>query len=146
MFKAKKKTGTTIGTASRIEGSLFSKEDMVIDGMVIGKVSTTGNLEIKKTAQIKGDLIAGNIIVAGIVEGEIKAKKNLEITGTSQVYGNIDSRIFSIATGAVFIGKCKGGEEKKAETKEVIKAEEDLKSSISNEVKEISISKKSIDK
>lgn len=121
MFKARKKKKTTIGTSSRMEGNLFSQEDMIIDGMVIGKVSTTGNLEVKKAAQIKGDLKAGNIIIAGIVEGDIKAKKNLEITETSQVYGNIDSKVFSIAAGAVFIGKCKSGEMKKAETKEVIK-------------------------
>lgn len=114
-FKASRKNKTNIGTSNKIEGNLFSQEDIIIEGTVIGKISTSGNLEIKKTSRVKANLEAKNIIIAGTVEGDIKAKEKLEITQIGKVYGNIDAKIFSMAAGAVLRGECETGEGKKTE-------------------------------
>jgi len=120
MFRGKKKIRTNIGSSSRIEGKFFSQEDIIIEGTVIGKIFTHGNLEVKETGRIKANLEAENIVIAGIVEGNIKAKEKLDIAETSEVYGSIEAKITSIAAGAVLEGECKAGEEKKTDIKEVV--------------------------
>jgi len=111
---------TRISSTSKVKGDISSQEDIVIEGEVSGKVSTSGKLEIKKSAQVIANLIAKDIIIAGKVEGNIQTQK-LEITETGKVFGDIISKIISIAAGAVLIGGCKvkAGEEKKEEIKEV---------------------------
>ncbi|MFH1460984.1 MAG: polymer-forming cytoskeletal protein [Patescibacteria group bacterium] len=113
---------TRISSTSKVKGDISCQEDVVIEGEVSGKVSTSGKLEIKKSAQVIADLIAKDIIIAGKVEGNIQTQK-LEITETGKVFGDIISKIISIAAGAVLIGGCKVkvGEEKKEEIKEVRK-------------------------
>lgn len=113
---------TNFSSTSKVKGDISSQEDIIIECEVSGKVSTSKKLEIKKSAKVRADLTAENLIIAGNVEGNIRAQK-LEITETGKVFGNITSKIFSMAIGAVFIGKCKSGEEKKVETKDVIKTE-----------------------
>ena len=115
MFRGKKKIRTNIGSSSRIEGKFFSQEDIIIEGIVIGKIFIQGNLEVKETGRVKANLEAENIVIAGIVGGNIKAKERLDITETGEVYGNIEAKITSIATGAVLNGECKTGEGNKSE-------------------------------
>ncbi len=50
IFKKEIINKTKLGSTSKVKGDISSQEDIVIDGVVIGKVSTSCNLEVKKTA------------------------------------------------------------------------------------------------
>lgn len=106
---------TIVGNSVKLEGDLVLDEDIIINGKVSGKVSTSKNLDIGETAEVKANLEAENIVIAGKVEGDIKAKEKLEITATGKVKGNIAAKVLSVAPGALFSGQCTMEEEGKAE-------------------------------
>lgn len=106
---------TIVGNSVKLEGDLVLDEDITINGKVSGKVSTSKNLDIGETAEVKANLEAENIVISGKVEGDVKAKEKLEITGTGKIKGNIAAKILSIASGALFSGQCTMEEEGKAE-------------------------------
>ena len=118
MFEKEVMNKTNISSTSKVKGDISSQEDIIIEGEISGKILTSKKLEIKKSAKAVVDLTADNIIIAGKVEGNIQAQK-LEITETGKVFGNINTRIISIAAGAVLNVECKMGEEKKEEIKEM---------------------------
>lgn len=118
IFEKEVMNKTNIGSTSKVKGDISSQEDIIIEGEISGKVSTSKKLEIKKSAKAVVDLMADNIIIAGNVEGSIRAQK-LEITETGKVFGKIITRTISIAAGAVLNVECKMGEERKEEIKEV---------------------------
>lgn len=123
IFKKEIMNKTNFGSTTKVKGDISSQEDIIIECEVSGKVSTSKKLEIKKSAKVRADLTAENLIIAGYVEGNIRAQK-LEITETGKVFGNITSKIISIAVGAVLVGECKAGEEEpKKEMKKVLKEE-----------------------
>lgn len=114
---------TIVGNSVKLEGDLILDEDITINGKVSGKISTSKNLGIGETAEIKANIEAENIVIAGKVEGDIKAKEKLEITETGRVTGNISAKTLSITPGAVFSGQCVMEEEGKI--KEVEETEEE---------------------
>lgn len=121
MFKEKPQLGasgqTVVGNSVKLEGDLILDEDILIGGKVTGKVSTTKNLTIGETAEVKANIEAENIVIAGKAEGDVKAHEKLEINATGKVKGNITAKTLSIAQGAVFSGQC-AMEEKAEEVKE----------------------------
>ena len=108
---------TIVGNSVKLEGDISLEEDMTIAGKVSGKVSTSKNLIIGETAEVKANIEAENITIAGKVEGDVKAKEKLEITGTGRIKGNIFAKTLSVASGALFSGQC-AMEEKTEEVKE----------------------------
>lgn len=110
---------TIVGNSVKLEGDLILDEDITINGKVSGKVSTSKNLGIGETAEVKADVEAENIVISGKVEGEVKAREKLEITETGKVAGNISAKTLSVAPGAIFSGQCTmEGEGKAEEAKE----------------------------
>lgn len=114
IFEKNISSKTNISSTSKIKGELQSQEDIIIDGEITGKVTTTGKLEIKEMAQVRADLKAEDIIISGRIEGNIMSK-SLDITQTGVVIGNIDVKTFSMTAGAVLVGECRIGKEKKSE-------------------------------
>lgn len=106
---------TIVGNSVKLEGDLILDEDITINGKVSGKVSTSKNLGIGETAEVKADVEAENIVISGKVEGDVKAKEKLEIAETGKITGNISAKTLSIAPGAIFSGQCTMEGEGKAE-------------------------------
>ena len=103
--------------------------DVVIEGMVSGKMRTERNLRIGENAKIFASVSAANALIAGEVQGNIKIKDALELTSTAKIFGDIKTNSISIAAGAIVHGKCQAGEEKrsrleKIEDKQLLKSKE----------------------
>lgn len=123
MARTEQQPETVIASGMRVEGELKSNGNIIIDGIVSGKVHTTQDLHVGNNAQIDADLIAGNAIISGVVKGNVTAKNSISITQTGRVVGNISCASLDIQSGALFIGNCRMQEVK---PREIVEVEEEV--------------------
>jgi cytoskeletal protein CcmA (bactofilin family) len=95
-----------LGTGLEIKGSITAEEDLQIDARVIGgPVIIEGHrLTVGRSAQLKAEVIARELIVYGKIEGNVNAIDRLEIKRDGEVIGDIQTARISIEDGAVFKG------------------------------------------
>jgi cytoskeletal protein CcmA (bactofilin family) len=99
-----------IGKGVRIEGTVTSAEDLVIDGEVDGLIKLSDhNLSIGPTGSVKADLTARRISISGHVVGNIKALERVDLHATGSVTGNIAAPRFVMADGSTVAGKVDAG-------------------------------------
>jgi len=102
-----KSAETIIGPSVRVEGDFISEHDIIIDGQVVGNISTSNNLRIGKGAIVKAKIDAKNAYISGKVVGNVSVKEKLKITESASIKGNISAKILEIEQGASLIGQCK---------------------------------------
>jgi cytoskeletal protein CcmA (bactofilin family) len=86
-------------------GELSSDEDLIIEGIVEGKIAhQSHHLTIGKQGRVKADIKARLITVLGTVEGDLHGDEGVQITATAHVIGNVVSPRVSIESGARFEG------------------------------------------
>lgn len=104
-----------------IVGDIKTKNDIRIDGIIKGKIFTSGRLVVGNTAKIEGDIDCGNIDVMGIVLGNITSTGAVALKAPGKVIGNITSAVLSVEPGVFFNGNCQMIRKDVRETKEISK-------------------------
>lgn len=94
---------SVIGADLTIKGSLVSKGQVHVDGIVDGDIHGA-NVVIGQTATVTGEVIADEVVVKGHIVGAIRSKR-VVLQQTSQVEGDIFHQSLSIEQGAMFEGK-----------------------------------------
>jgi len=94
---------SVIGPDLTINGNLFSKGEMQIDGEVQGDIRGT-NIIIGERARITGMIIADEAVIRGEVMGSIRSKRVM-LQAQSRVEGDIYHQTLAIEQGAYFEGK-----------------------------------------
>lgn len=89
-----------------IVGDIKTKNDVRIDGMIKGKIITSGRLVVGNTAKIEGNIDCVNVDVLGVVVGDIVASGTVSLKSPAKVMGNISSAVISIEPGVMFNGNC----------------------------------------
>lgn len=91
-----------------MQGSLCFKDpvNLRINGKFEGNLETQGNLIIGNTANVHADVLGDSVVISGRVKGKITAKKELILLSTAVVEGDVFPVSLSIASGAIFEGKC----------------------------------------
>lgn len=89
-----------------IVGDIKTKNDIRIDGIIKGKIVTSGRLVVGNTAKIEGNIDCANVDVIGIVLGDIQASGMVALKSPAKMIGNITSSQISIEPGVVFNGNC----------------------------------------
>ena len=101
--------GSVLGTATRLEGTLFVDESIRIDGALDGNIEQTDGdsrwLILGSAAVIRGDIRAQNVSVAGKVLGNIVASGSVELRNGSEVRGNITHKSITVEPGASVHGQ-----------------------------------------
>lgn len=109
---------TIVGPSVKLEGDLKSNGSIRIEGEVVGKVETTGELYVGESARIDADVKAGNAKVLGSVNGNLTAKEDLELGEQAKVSGDVNTGMLSVARGAKLNGQCNMGGEEGQEAKD----------------------------
>jgi len=91
---------------TRVEGKLFFKDKMRIDGEFAGEITSENQLIIGKTAQVNADVKVGELIVMGELKGKVSSCDSLQIQEGGRIIGDIRTRKLDIKPGAIFDGKC----------------------------------------
>lgn len=97
---------TVIGESVVIDGPLFSKHSIKVDGIIHGPVTTKANLFIGPNSIVDGDIQGKDITVCGKVNGNVTSKGRIIITSKAQISGNISMEYLVVDEGAFFSGTC----------------------------------------
>ena len=81
-FRGKASTGDLSGfldVGSHFEGELKFEQSFRVDGKVVGKVVSEGDLVVGERGEIDGEIHVGRLFVSGLVKGEVHASRRLSI-------------------------------------------------------------------
>ena len=96
---------THIGPSVKMEGTFAGDGDVVIEGILVGQLSTKGDLRVGPQASIEAELRSKNATIAGKVKGNITVTNSLKLAPTANVSGDIKALSLSVDDGAVINGK-----------------------------------------
>lgn len=113
MFGGKKVTAsfgeqveTIIGKDTQFSGAIQATGAIRVDGRFEGELSTTSDVVIGETGNLKAQVKAKNVTIAGIVNGNMDVLEKLELLPTAKLYGDIKVGVLIIGEGATFKGAC----------------------------------------
>jgi cytoskeletal protein CcmA (bactofilin family) len=94
-----------VGGTVRIEGEIYGKQDMLVEGEIAGSVMVPEHtLTIGPEANVKANIKARNVVVLGNVEGSIEASESIEIRSCCTLLGDIWSPRIMVENGAYIKG------------------------------------------
>ena len=105
-MKKDKQIVTVIGPEVSLEGKLYSKEGLRIDGSLKGRIECENTLIVSGTARIQADIVSDDIFVAGEIRGNVTGKNIVEVTRGGRIIGDIATPNLVMEPGAFFEGKC----------------------------------------
>jgi cytoskeletal protein CcmA (bactofilin family) len=98
-----------LASGIEIVGTIKFSNDMIIDGKIEGEIrSDGGHVTIGENANIKGDIIAGEVKLFGKVEGTITSDR-CELKPNSKLNGDIKTKMLSMEEGASLSGRTEIG-------------------------------------
>ena len=94
-----------LASGIEIKGTIRFQNDMHIDGKIEGEIiSDKGKVTIGETAQIKGDITAGDVRIYGNVEGKVTSDR-CELKQQARVVGDMKTRSLAMEEGAHLLGR-----------------------------------------
>lgn len=95
----------SIGKAVKINGQIFSKEDLYIDGDVEGTIELAEHkLTIGPSGRVQSSVKAREVVVLGQIQGNVEAMDRLDIRKDAKLVGDIKTARIIIEDGAYFKG------------------------------------------
>ena len=94
-----------IGVETKVTGNIKASEDILIDGEVSGDIDVKAKVYIGQSGQIKGKIMAYDVIVEGKVEGNLNAENRIELMDSAYVTADMECKNLAVADGAFFEGK-----------------------------------------
>lgn len=107
-FRGKSSPGDLSGfldVGSHFEGELKFEQSFRVDGKVVGRVVSDGDLVVGERGEIDGEIRVGRLFVSGLVKGEIHAARRLSIHPRGRVEGTVHARALVIEEGGIFEGQ-----------------------------------------
>jgi len=95
---------TLLGKSLRVKGNISSDEEILIEGVVEGKINIKHNVIIGKNGKVNADIHAKDIIIKGSVTGNVFAEEKVEIFPGGILNGDIISEKVVLAEGSKFKG------------------------------------------
>ncbi len=96
--------GTVIGEGLSIEGELSSDEEVVIQGSLRGKLTSTDAVSLGSGSVVQADISGQSVSIAGQVIGDVTAPERVDIQAGGRLVGDVKAARFTIADGASFKG------------------------------------------
>lgn len=96
---------TVIATDMHIVGNLVSEGAIEVAGRVEGNIKC-GELNLRPTGFIKGDIFGKSVKINGEIHGVVKAKQ-VSVAEKGKIHGFVIYETLAIAAGAVIFGQMK---------------------------------------
>jgi cytoskeletal protein CcmA (bactofilin family) len=113
--RSSKMVPSIIGEDLTIIGNVASKGEIQIDGEIEGDIRCS-SLLLSDKAQVRGSVVAEDIVVRGHVVGSIRGSR-ITLEAPSHVEGDIFHQSLAIEQGAYFEGKSRRSDDPLAEAK-----------------------------
>ena len=110
MFNRKNKStiDSLIGLSTNIDGNLYFKGGLRIDGNVKGNVIAEDDqgsmLIIPENATICGEVRAAHVVVDGTILGPVYSSELLELLPKARITGDVDYKALEMNSGATVTG------------------------------------------
>jgi cytoskeletal protein CcmA (bactofilin family) len=107
-FRGKSSPGDLSGfldVGSHFEGELKFEQSFRVDGKVVGKVISEGDLVVGERGEIDGEIRVGRLFVSGLVKGEVHVSRRLSIHPSGRVEGEVHARALIIEEGGILEGQ-----------------------------------------
>jgi cytoskeletal protein CcmA (bactofilin family) len=95
---------TVIGAGITIEGEISTDDDVVVAGIVRGKLTAKEGVHIEHGATVEADVTGGSLVIAGSLTGNVTAGDRVDLQSGARVIGNVKAARVTIADGAQFKG------------------------------------------
>lgn len=107
--KAKSTIDSLIGTSTRIEGNVYFKGGLRIDGQVKGNViaesEQSSMLVISEQAKVEGEVRVAQLVVNGEITGPVYSSELLELQPKARITGDVYYKALEMHGGALVSGK-----------------------------------------
>jgi cytoskeletal protein CcmA (bactofilin family) len=101
--------GTTaasfIDIKTTVTGSLNCSGDLVVDGLVMGELKSSGAVTLSTKGRWEGNIEAANAILSGKLEGDVSVSEKLEVRSSARIRGSLRARTIAVAEGALIDGQ-----------------------------------------
>lgn len=96
-----------------IEGSIYSKGKVFINGYVAGTVVGEGEIQIGVSGSIHGTIESQKVVVSGKIDGTLVAKNEAKILKEAKIQGDllVSRGGLIIHQGAIIEGECHSSDE-----------------------------------
>ena len=111
MFNRKNKStiDSLIGLATHIDGNLYFKGGLRIDGNVTGNVIAEEEqgsmLIISEHAKVCGEVRAAHVVVDGVIAGPVFSSELLELLPKARITGDVHYKALEMNSGATVSGQ-----------------------------------------
>lgn len=103
--------GFFLGTDIKAEGSINTDDDVYVDSVFKGDITTPGVAEVGKSAKLQGSVKARNIILEGKINATVEALESIHIASCAEISGKLNCARVRIDNGAAINATIKTGEE-----------------------------------
>src|SRR5450432_817144 len=95
---------TVIGESLRIQGTLTSNEEIVVNGELSGQLQMNHRLTIGAKGKVDAGVQAKEVIIAGAVKGNVDASERITLRAGANLVGDVKTAGIVIEDGAYFKG------------------------------------------
>ena len=95
---------TVIGQGITIEGEVTATDEVVVAGVIKGKLTAEGQVTIEPDGVVEADIAGRNVSIGGSVTGNVTAGERVDLLGGGRLVGDVKAARLTIADGASFKG------------------------------------------
>jgi cytoskeletal protein CcmA (bactofilin family) len=95
---------TLIGETLRIQGTIISKEEVVLNGELSGQLELNHRLTVGPKGKVEAGVKAKEVIIAGSVKGNVDAMERITLRSGANLVGDVKTAGIVIEDGAYFKG------------------------------------------
>jgi cytoskeletal protein CcmA (bactofilin family) len=97
-------TGALIGSTMRINGDIYSKDEIQLNGELTGSLKSEGRLTVGETGKADATLHGDEVVIAGTVKGNVDATRRIVLRKGANLVGDVKTAGIVIEDGAYFRG------------------------------------------
>ena len=101
------RTGGLLSSGVSIEGDVTFGTELVVDGEIIGDVTSAGVLTVGEHARIVGTIDVGSITIQGTVEGNVSASERCTLAAGATLRGDVAAPRLAVDENATFFGSAR---------------------------------------
>lgn len=96
---------TVITEDVEITGTLKSANALRMDGRLNGDLICSSDVDVGKSANIKGNISVNCAVVQGQINGNLVAKDRIELKAAARINGDLKAKRLTMEDGVSFVGK-----------------------------------------
>jgi len=97
-------TGAHVGQTMRIEGEIYAKDEIEVEGEINGAVMSESRLTIGESGKLDATIKATEVVIAGTVKGNVEATQRIVLRKGANLVGDVKTAGIVIEDGAYFRG------------------------------------------